>query len=83
MATKTITITLTETTVNDLKELGLHMRDNPSLEQIALKALEQGITQLAYRYQRNAKKWIEAKEEKNELIQLRALAAQMGKGEEK
>jgi len=73
---KSITIKVTDSVLAELTSLGEHMRNNPTLEEIVGKALEQGITQLSYRYERNAKMWIKAKEEKQELL---ALRAQLGK----
>ena len=73
--TITITLELTESTANDLKNLMTHMRDEPTLAGAALKALEQGISSMAYRYERNAKVWQKLKEEKAELAMLRAKMA--------
>lgn len=66
---KQITITLSDVQVSDINELVGHMRD-ANFTQAVGKCLEQGITQLAYRYKRNATKWVEAKQNKQLLNML-------------
>lgn len=60
---KQYTITLSDVQVEDIKKLVPHMREGDFATAL-VKCVDQGITQLTYRYKRNADQWNKAKENK-------------------
>lgn len=58
---KQFTITLSDTQVQELNDLTLHMRDGATTAVAIQKCIDAGITQLAYRYERNKTQWQKAK----------------------
>ena len=67
---KTIQIAISDLQAAEILELVGHMRDNATFEDGVRKCLDQGITQLSYRYKRNATQWSKMKEDKALLAQL-------------
>lgn len=67
---KQITITLSDAIMSDVRSVMSHKRGVASEQSVIVAAVEQGLYQALYRYERNKTKWQENKDMKVLLSQL-------------
>lgn len=67
---KTINVKLSDSMIDDINKVMEHKREGATVESIVVESIEQGLYGMLYRYARNARKWTEAKENRQLLATL-------------
>jgi hypothetical protein len=74
---KSVTLKLTSTMVDDIEMVLLHKREGATFNSVVLDAVEKGLYDFIYRYNRNKKKWQETKARDERLAQLEEQISRM------